>query len=414
MSLEPIIAVLSRILGLAPRSLGERALRRCIDQRMRATGDADLHAYGERLHRSPSEVRALIEAVVVPESWFFRESAAFDLLRELTRERLRPARLGRPPRLLSLGCSTGEEPYSLAMCLLDAGLGPGSFEVTGIDISRPALAHARAGLYRGRSFRGPDQRYRERWFSPSGAGYRLREPACSCVRFWRGNILQPNSRWRSGNFDVIFLRNVLIYFTESARRRIIARLPRMLAAGGLLFAGHAEANLYLDAGFERLDHARAFAFSLADKMPRPPGVSPKPMPNAAALRKAVAPRALPARPSAAVTRPHPPSPRPSATLATIQRLADQGQLVAAERHCRRYLEHHGASPNALFLLGLIQGAGGDRDAAALTYRKVLYLEPEHGPALMQMALIAEHQGDLERARRLRKRAAAAAETDDAG
>jgi chemotaxis protein methyltransferase WspC len=159
-------AWLLRETGIDASSLGVNALERAVHERVRVTqlgasphevnvpvGAHDIEAYWQRLTTSPEERQALIETLVVPETWFYRDREAYVALARLANERL-----VRDPlhvlRVLSLPCSTGEEPYTIAMTLLDEGIGESRFTVDGFDISARAIDHARAGVYGRNSFRG--------------------------------------------------------------------------------------------------------------------------------------------------------------------------------------------------------------------------------------------------------------------
>ena len=200
----------------------------------------------ERVAASPSSVRdALIQAVVTPETRFFRDEVPFEALREhiapeLCRGRPRPARL----RVWSAGCSTGQEPYSIIMCLWDAvESGQIDLEVVGTDISRAALARAREGVYEPWELqRGLDAGRMARYFEPAGCGRaRVRPELRARVRFHRANLVSDPPP--PGGFQVVFCRNVGIYFDRESKRRLLTGLVRALTPGGYLFLGGTE-SLY--------------------------------------------------------------------------------------------------------------------------------------------------------------------------
>ncbi|NEM13145.1 MAG: chemotaxis protein CheR, partial [Xanthomonas perforans] len=128
--------------------------------RVAALGCANEDAYWLKVHNCASEQQALVEAVVVPETWFFRYPESFVALVNLARERSTQLAGARPLRILSLPCSTGEEPYSIAMALLDAGLPGDGFRIDAMDISEVNLQRAERALYGRNSFRGDDLSFR--------------------------------------------------------------------------------------------------------------------------------------------------------------------------------------------------------------------------------------------------------------
>ena len=146
--------LLKRTMGLDAASIGASAIERAVQQRLAASGLPETGAYLERVRASPEELQELIEAVIVPETWFFRDREAFAALARLVYEEWLGAHATGVLRVLSLPCSTGEEPYSAAMALLDAGWPAERFRVDALDISAHALAAARRGVYGRNSFRG--------------------------------------------------------------------------------------------------------------------------------------------------------------------------------------------------------------------------------------------------------------------
>ncbi|NEM46493.1 MAG: chemotaxis protein CheR, partial [Xanthomonas perforans] len=133
-----------------------------------------------------SEQQALVEAVVVPETWFFRYPESFAALVNLARERSTHLAGARPLRILSLPCSTGEEPYSIAMALLDGGLPGDGFRIDAMDISEVNLQRAERALYGRNSFRGDDLSFRDRHFAVTPEGFELRSQVRRKVRLLAG------------------------------------------------------------------------------------------------------------------------------------------------------------------------------------------------------------------------------------
>src|SRR5471030_656667 len=152
-------------IGLDVASVGEAIIERAVRQRLTICRSADSESYWQLLQTSADEQQALIEAVIVPETWFFRYPESFVTLAKLAAKRLADLNNMRALRILSLPCSTGEEPYSIAMALLDAGLKPHQFKVEGMDVSPLSVEKAKRALYFKNSFRGQDIAYRERHFS---------------------------------------------------------------------------------------------------------------------------------------------------------------------------------------------------------------------------------------------------------
>ncbi|MBR7953246.1 protein-glutamate O-methyltransferase CheR, partial [Burkholderia cenocepacia] len=264
---------LLRETGIDPDSLGNDFLMRALADRVHAlqadgervpsaarppvTPEA-LDAYWQQLNASADERRALIELFVVPETWFFRDREAFATLARLAAERL-AAMPGRVIRVLSAPCSTGEEPYSAAMALLDAGLEPASFTIDAIDLSARAIEQARLGCYGRNAFRGTATEFRTRYFTPTRDGWLLDERVRACVQFSHANLVEPVAD-TGIRYDFVFCRNVLIYFDRDAQDRVIRSLDARLADDGMLFVGPAETGVAMRHGMRSARVPLAFAF----------------------------------------------------------------------------------------------------------------------------------------------------------
>ena len=217
-----------------------------LERAVHRTGDADASCYVRRFESgacSPSELAALVEDLTVAETYFFRHPDQFRAaLERAVLERLRGQVRGRL-RMLSAGCASGEEAYSLAILIRDnvpedAGM---NASVLGIDLNANLLEKARRARYTAWSLRGVPEDVRQRHFQSSGRDFLLSEPVRKLVTFAPCNLLEEvGGVWQSGAFDVIFCRNVVMYFTPEAVRAVIARLARALVPGGFLFLGPAE------------------------------------------------------------------------------------------------------------------------------------------------------------------------------
>jgi chemotaxis protein methyltransferase WspC len=283
-------------IGMDVATVGEAALERVIRGRMTAVGEPDADAYARVLDADAAERDRLVEEIVVAESWFFRDLPVFDVLRRFAATRMQPAR--RPLRVLCAPCAAGEEPFSVAMALLEEGLPASSFSIDAVDVSRTALARAATATYSANAFRTPAPGFRERWFRQEGAAARLDDAVRRCVAFTRGNVLDEAFLVGREGYDVIFCRNLLIYLTADARERVERMLDRLLAADGLLVLGAAEPPILRGPWIPAAHQA---AFALRRGSPQTAAAAPPP----AALPRSVA--ALPPRPA----RPRPALPRPA-------------------------------------------------------------------------------------------------------
>src|SRR5437016_6196544 len=147
---------LRRSIGLDPGSIGSGLIERAIRLRMKEHALERVEDYTRLIETHSAEWEKLLESVVVTETWFFRDGSPFHALAQLARDQWLPNHPTAPIHILSVPCSSGEEPYSIAMALLDAGIPSNRFHIDAVDLSTQALARARAGVYGKNSFRGKD------------------------------------------------------------------------------------------------------------------------------------------------------------------------------------------------------------------------------------------------------------------
>jgi len=408
---------LKETIGLDVTSVGPAIIERAVRQRSIVAQAVSADEYWRTLQGSRDEQQALIEAVIVPETWFFRYPESFATLAKLASKRLSEINNLRALRILSLPCSTGEEPYSIAMALLDAGLKPHQFKVDGMDVSPLSVDKARRALYGKNSFRGDDIAYRDRHFIAEGDGYRLDPRVQEQVRLQVGNLLDPALLAGEPPFDFVFCRNLLIYFDQPTQKQVFEVLKRLTHDDGVLFIGPAEGSLLGRLGMRSIGIAQSFAFSrqgTAEPVPLPTFVpTPLPVPQPLRNRPAAPVRS---RPFAGVV-PLAPVPKTSGTdtaalLANIAGLANEGRSAEAKAACDSYLRSHEPVAQVFYWLGLLSDVAGNVLEAQGFYRKALYLEPQHPEALMHLAALLQAQGDAAGARRLQERAARSARAAD--
>jgi chemotaxis protein methyltransferase WspC len=396
-------AFLREAMGLDIESMGAAAIEHALRERMKACGSAGESDYLDLLDASGQEREELIERLVVPETWFFRDEQPFRLLRKYVVEEWQESRSGEPLRSLSMPCSTGEEPYSMAMTLFDSGLEPRRIRIDGCDISRSALAKAKAAVYGKNSFRTGDLSFRERYFDPAPGGcYALKEAVRDLVSFYRENLFDPDFARDKGPYDVIFFRNLMIYLARDLQERALSVMERLLAPSGLLFVGHAETIPSLERWFSSVRYPFAFAYRKRsdERRKAAPGSS-------AGIRMGELRRSPPANPApvgrSAACVPVPP-PRSPGLLEEARRLADEGRVEEARRLCEAALRARTPQAETYYLLGLLYGAETRDDEAEDCFRKAVYLAPDHHPALRHLALAAERRGDPQAAEVFRQRA----------
>lgn len=394
--------LLQRQTGL---NLSESVVERAVAERVAKLGLRDSAHYLGTLDEA--EFQALTELVVVPESWMFRDGEAFAAAVRCVGEKL-AASPTRKVRILSIPCAGGEEPYSMAMALKDAGVAPASVLIDAVDLSETALARARAGRYNRNAFRGADLAFRDRHFTRHGNEYQIDPSLREHVSFSQGNLLTIDTSLNAGRYDIIFCRNLLIYFDDATTAGAIARLRLMLDDDGALFAGYAEVPAFCSNGFTPMRMPGAFALKKERRAvargataPVETATAPPPRPAAAPARLRSA--APPAKPAATAPAPAPPS--PAALLEQASRLADSGELAPAAALCHEVLRLDPGAADAYFILGIVSECERKPGVADGYWRRCIYLQPDHYEALCHLALLAEQQGDSAQAAALRQRAA---------
>jgi chemotaxis protein methyltransferase WspC len=406
MSIAAIVDRLHRRLGLLTETLGPGVIPSAVERRWRALGLPDASTYALLLAGSDAELAALVDEIVVPETWFFRGGALFAHLAEHIGQVVQARSVRSAFRALSVPCSSGEEPYSLAIALFEARVERSAWSIDGVDVSARLLERARAGRYGELAFRQTEPAIRQRYFRLVEGGWELLPAVREAVRFRQGNVLDGELLVGEGPFDLVFCRNLFIYLHPEARRLALANLERLLSAGGLLCVGHAEPLDPGDARFEAVSPEGLFLYKR-----RVAGVGPpahlvggaalpvqthtfrQPSPSARADRQA-------APPTKADRQAAPPT-----SLEQARGLADAGKLAEALAGCRNMLEQGRPSAALYSLLGVIHQARQEPAEAVRSFEKALYLEPDYSEALMHLMLLYRQQGDRARAALLERRMA---------
>jgi chemotaxis protein methyltransferase CheR len=228
------------VFGEPKRAFVERRLQ----ERIRATGADGFAQYFSlmRFQASGRELQLLVNAMTVNETYFFREDYQFQALTSavlpfLARHRQRPI------RIWSLPCATGEEPYSIAIAILEdwREADTHDVEIYASDIDSEVLEQARAGIYAPRALHRLSAPLRARYFAPLPDGrFRLDDGIRDSIDFSVVNVIDPRRMARFRGMDVVFCRNMLIYFDDLSRRQAVEAIYESLAPGGFVFLGHSE------------------------------------------------------------------------------------------------------------------------------------------------------------------------------
>lgn len=396
MDLTSVTQLLLQQIGLDHGTIGVKSIELAVQLRMQSLGLRDSAEYAERLRDSRVELESLIEEVVVPETWFFR---GFEQLRYMAHvgSQWKPALSGQPLRVLSVPCSTGEEPYSIGMFLRHAGLAPEQIRIVAADISQRAIDRAAQASYSDMSFRETEplcEVLRHRFFERHSVNVVSAEVR-RIVSFQRENLVSPTFLADGSRFDFIFCRNVLIYFDQPARQQVLKTLDRLLAPNGYIFGGHAEPLALFDSRFKSVGPPGAFTYQRSEaavttssKTPlfmRSPSTPPVIRPAQPAFRSSFA--------ASEPTVTAPPRSAGASELIAAEQAANSGQLTDARTLCEQHLEQNGPTAAALCLMGVIQQAAGEWADAERSFQRAVYLDPAHKDSLWHLTLLAEQRGD---------------------
>lgn len=449
--------VIAQRLGLRFEDSKLDELAGILGVRMEATSRNEVEAYLNCLATSRNEPSALAGYLTIPETYFFRIPGHFRALTEI----VLPERLGassRRLRILSAGCASGEEAYSIAMLMRDRpDLSQSGVTICGVDINPAIIAKARQGRYSEWSMRETKPEIRDRYFCKHGLQFQINESIRQMVGFEEGNLMDPvGMLWQNGLYDVIFLRNVLMYFSPEAAKEVVERVAESLAPGGYLFLGPAETLRGISQAFHLCHTHDAFYYRrrahdgeataqrrfvpapLTKVGPRPAPVSPptiqgdwlktirlaseriedltrkrgksgqaavlKPETDIAPGRQADVSAAmdflrqerfadaLDALPSESV-------PSDDVQLLRAVVLANTGKLGEAEHACKLLLKSDELNAGAHYVMALCLEHAGDRRTAAEHDQVAMYLDPSFAMPHLHMGLLARRAEDFITTRR---------------
>jgi len=429
--------LIARRSGIYIHAADRDALRGHLLARMGQAGTTSFADYFRRLGPSPEggEFQALLDLITIQETYFFRDQAQFMALKRYVFPELLKARseTGEPLRIWSAGCSTGEEPYTIAMVLAEslAGVAWPQPYILATDVSEGALALARQGIYGERSLRSTPGQHRERFFTRAGETYILNGAIKGMVEFRPFNLMRTPYPGADGRgWDVIFCRNVTIYFKPETTKAVVRRFYETLGEGGYLFTGFSESLRYLSGDFLPMQVGGIFLYQ---RSAAGCGRARKPRTRVGRRRRAsaLAPqrtRGLSAG-SANETRPasgqevhararelvdaglpdkagqllapelkHS-SPPKKALLLQAEILLNQGCAAEAAVFCEKVIRRDPLSVAGHYLLGIIHRTLEDEDQAVEMFKRVVYLRPKHALARFHLGELYARRNEREAARR---------------
>lgn len=381
--------------SLAPALLDGPAFASAVRGRMSQLAMADIAKYAILVEQNEHEMQCLASEIAVPETWFFRYSESFEFLRsQIVSRKVSP---NKTLVCASLGCATGVEAWCIAACALAAGWPRERVIVHAIDRSPLAITSAREGRIPGRSLRSTLPDWAHPWIRAEGSSVILSPEVLESVRFQQADLLLAPDLF-SKPIDVLFCRNVMIYLDPSARILLRDRIVNWVANDGLIFLGHAD-RLERGTALESAGPTAAFAWRrrVATTVTDTKGKTQPRILRPSALA-AIVPK------SSAVSRANPVEPKPFSITTVMQRV--QPLLAAKEfSHAQQLVEAAlKATPANIELLELLAGifcSKNELQRASQTYAQVVYLEPDHGPALLALAELSDALGRSDEANRYR-------------
>jgi chemotaxis protein methyltransferase CheR len=434
-------ALLLEVCGFSLKGDRETTLKAALRQRMTALGTASWAAYHATLLASRQEFNKLVELLTVNETYFFREPEHLKLVVDHLLPEIMQGREG-PFRILSAGCSTGEEAYSLAILLRErfGNLCERLFSIVGVDIDDGVLQTARRGIFGRNSFRGVDPVVLEQYFEPAGGReYRIRANAGQLVSFETANLLGDCYPRAMQHPDIILYRNVSIYFPEQVQQEIFRHLADLLMADGYLIVGATE-TMHHDLGILPLVERNGLfifwkhtEFTIVDRRAtrRDGAWSPRQAQPLAVGRPGLNREERPA------VAAH--GPRPERTAPGLRRLFDdalemsrttrrqealgvleellrqdpgfikayslkaaillnESRYPEAQKACEAALSLDPLTLEACLMLGVIARHEGKNDAAHQRFREAIYLDGACWMAHFYLAEILGLRGEIRRAR----------------
>jgi chemotaxis protein methyltransferase CheR len=395
-----LAGILKERVGLNIRPDGHTALRIAMAARLEDPEPpaADPVGYLKLLQSPPGdeELRRLLPLVTVGKTSFFRDERQFGALEAILPGLVARARDGgRRVAIWSAGCATGEEPYSIAMTVAEAGAGPEEAEILATDVNPEAVAFAARGAYEARRVREVREPFLSRYFDADGDRYLVRLGLRRLISAIRPHNLVSGIFPRAteaGGWDVIFCRNVIIYFDTATTQQVLTQFHGALAPGGYLFLGYSESLFRLFEGFELTEIAGAFLYRRPESSVRtgpPPIPSPSarphlvPMPSApppvrhlrlSAPEAAHTPVPIPAEAFSRAPGAEPPLAPQEYLDAAIALFAD-GRFGAARELLERMLERGGDSLAVRLTLANLYGVLRQADQAHRCYLAALGMEP---------------------------------------
>ena len=406
MTINNIYKYLEKVIGLDIGSVGKNNIDNAIKSLMTELDITSVDLLESELTRSTAVQRKFFENIIVPETWFFRDDKPFEYLRKwiidskflATKDVL---------NVLSVPCSTGEEPYSIAITLLESGIPPERISIDAIDLSEEAIIKAQKGEFGHSSFRNKSNNIQTSYFENiDNNKYKIKKDLRQMINFRQDNILHLWTIKPGKKYQVIFFRNLLIYLNKDAREKTLRKIRDLMKEDSVLFTGHTETSYFMQNGFRTVKYPHSFALKLAGQKPDPvidkktsgesklisANVNQKRNKSNGIIKEVQKDEHAEKDKKENVIK-----------LSEIKEYADKGDFHKAMKYCKSFIENNKTDPDGYYYLGLIYEATGKINEAIDLYNKSLYLKPAHQDALLHLGLLYENIGNMKEAQKLKER-----------
>jgi len=404
-------------IGADVQLLGIKSVESAVLKGMKSYGYKNPETYGILLESDKTVYDSFVEDVVIPKTWFFRNKDSFLFLKNKYIKEWRESNKA-ILKVLSIPCSTGEEPYSIAATLFEGGLSKEQFHIDAMDISNKAIKFAECGIYLKTHTHMEDVNYSGKFLYKKDNRILVDDILKSQITFSHVNLLNMENISKR-KYDLIFCRNVFIYFNDAARKKVIRNLENKLAKDGIIFTGHAELNIFLNAGLKKINFKNIFACreEIID------GEELKPYKRKKIINKK---RIIIDRKTTTVNtnntnntkiksklkkdeisdvKKSESDKREISVFEEIEFYANKEDYVKAMELCNSYIDGNSEPDAEIFCLrGLVNQLQGHFDAAENDFNKAIYLNPESYETLLHMSNLMERKGLMKKAQLFKNRA----------
>jgi chemotaxis protein methyltransferase CheR len=404
---------------------------------LRRMKDCGLNAFSDyfKLLASPAgtkEFDHLLDLITIPETYFFRDEGQFNALKRFVIPELlkKKSQSNSPLRIWSAGCSSGEEPYTVAMIVAEGAPGDAypETQILATDVSHAALEAARRGVYGTRSVRNIPEEYLRRFFTQRGDSYLLDEAIKKMVEFRYFNLMtEPYPLMKRSGWDIIFCRNVIIYFQQESTRKVIHSFYQSMKEGGYLFAGYSESLRYFSDEFSTVQVGGVFLYQKVAVEKKGQQKTRRKRRRRSQLAVVSSERDRRLQPVAsketekieqicfqaeellekgqpeqasALLAPYLEKSNPSERILLLQAeiALNQGDLEKAAELCKTTIIGVPLSVTGHFLLGIVYRTWEKKHEAIEEFKKVVYLQPEHALARFNLGDLYSQVGQIDEAK----------------